>query len=320
MKNEIISYYLKCFTNLKRARNNGGAPHKPILLLSLISLFNQNLFSKREIKITPEFVAYFNSNWNRLVETNHQSNFAMPFYHMQSEPFWKLIPNIGCEKWIASKSSMRSFKNLTTAVSYAIIDKELVELLLNPESRDILKIALLEKYFPKNTKDYSSDNDDLPSSSLLHEDSESYRRKILGLKNVLDENKFQEEVFVRSGIFKREIPKIYNNTCAISNLRIDSLSTASMIDACHIIPFSENYDDTISNGIALCPNLHRAFDRGLIAISNDYKVIINKNFIESGTSPYSLKQFENNTIRLPESIECYPSLNNFAIHRQRFNF
>jgi putative restriction endonuclease len=37
-----------------------------------------------------------------------------------------------------------------------------------------------------------------------------------------------------------------------------------MIDGCHIIPFSKNYNDTIINGIALCPNLHKAFDRALI--------------------------------------------------------
>jgi len=75
---------------------------------------------------------------------------------------------------------------------------------------------------------------------------------------------FKEEVFIRSGIFKREIPKLYNNTCAISQLRIDATANISMVDACHIVPFSEAYDDTLTNGIALCPNLHRAFDRGLI--------------------------------------------------------
>jgi len=30
------------------------------------------------------------------------------------------------------------------------------------------------------------------------------------------------------------------------------------------------------NGLALCPNLHRAFDRGLIAISDDYRVVVSE--------------------------------------------
>jgi putative restriction endonuclease len=239
---------------------------------------------------------------------------------MQSEPFWSLIPNSGCEKWIQSKSSMRSFKNLTVAIKYALIEKELVDILIDPVGRDILKISILEKYFPNNCEEYNNDNDDLPSGNILHDDSEKYRQKIIDLKSSVEENKFQEEVFIRSGIFRREIPKLYNNTCAISNLRIDSISVASMIDACHIVPFSESYDDTISNGIALCPNLHRAFDRGLISISDDYKVLLSKNFIESNNSSYSISQFENKIISLPSSIESYPSLKNLELHRQRFDF
>lgn len=91
-----------------------------------------------------------------------------------------------------------------------------------------------------------------------------------------------------------------------------------MIDACHIVPFSEGYDDTLSNGIALCPNLHRAFDRGLISISDDYKVIINKNFIEN-KSVYNISQFIGKTILLPTQIEHYPSLENFYQHRKKFS-
>lgn len=53
-----------------------------------------------------------------------------------------------------------------------------------------------------------------------------------------------------------------------------------MIDACHIVPFSESYNDIVTNGIALCPNLHRAFDSGLISIDENYKVIVSNTFIE----------------------------------------
>lgn len=33
-------------------------------------------------------------------------------------------------------------------------------------------------------------------------------------------------------------------------------------------------DDTIGNGLSLCPNLHHAFDRGLIAIDDEYRVLV----------------------------------------------
>jgi putative restriction endonuclease len=39
-----------------------------------------------------------------------------------------------------------------------------------------------------------------------------------------------------------------------------------MVDACHIVPFYKTYNNHPTNGIALCPNLHRAFDKGAIAV------------------------------------------------------
>lgn len=317
---EKLPYYVHCLTHLKRDAKKGGAPHKPILLLSVVRLFERGIFTNNQIHILPELVASFKSIWTKLVVTNHYPIFAMPFYHMSSEPFWKLIANVGCEKWIESKNSMRSLQNLTTAVNFALIDNELAELLVHSESRDILKISILEHYFPETKSNYGNNgNDDLPNISILNESSEEYKRKIIELKNQVDENAFQEEVFIRSGLFKREIPKIYNNTCAISGLRIDAIANISMIDACHIVPFSEGYDDTLTNGIALCPNLHRAFDRGLISLSDHYEVLLNKNFIESN-SVYNLSQFEGKQIILPTKEEHYPTLQNIAQHRNRFNF
>jgi len=314
-----LAYYVYCFTHLQRDNKNGGAPHKPILLLSLINLFDKGIYNNQEILITAEFVSSFKTNWNKLVFTNHHPIFAMPFYHMNSEQFWKLIANVGCEKWIESKSSMRSLQNLTTAVNFALIDNELTELLLQPESRDILQISILNKYFPETKSNFRNNgSDDLPNVSILNEPSEEYRRKIIELKNQIDENAFQEEIFIRGGLFKREIPKIYNNTCAITGLRIDATTNVSMVDACHIVPFSEGYDDTLTNGIALCPNLHRAFDRGLISISDNYEVILNKNFIEN-YSIYNLSQFAGKQILLPSQLENYPTLENFYQHRKRFN-
>ena len=316
-----LSYYIHCFTHLKRDMKNGGAPHKPILLLSVISMFEKGFFTDTQILILPELVASFKANWSKLVVTNHYPIFALPFYHLSSEPFWNLIPNVGCEKWIESKNSMRSLGNLTTAVRYTLIDNELSDILRLSENRDILKISILDKYFSDTKSNLGSMSDDLPSVSILQDNSDEYKRKIIELKNQVDENAFQEEIFIRSGLFKREIPKVYNNTCAISGLRLTSVITnVSMVDACHIVPFSESYDDTLTNGIALCPNLHRAFDRGLISISDNYTVLINKTFVEDKNSAFRLSQFEGQNIILPYSEELYPALENLYKHRNKNGF
>ncbi|MCF8370830.1 MAG: HNH endonuclease [Bacteroidales bacterium] len=323
MLEKNLTYYCLKFEKLRRYFKNGGAPHKPILLISLIQAFQQGLYKSKEIFILPELVGLFKSNWNLLVDTNHHCLFTLPFYHLSTEPFWQLKPNAGCELWVKSKSSMRSFANLTTAVKYAIIDAELTSLMLKKEESSILIQFLLEKYFPNTKSNFSQGGNkyilDI-EKQIVEESQESYKTRLELIRDEIDNDAFQEEVFVRSGIFKREVPRIYNFTCCISGLRVDALDNISMIDACHIVPFSESYNDTISNGIALCPNLHRAFDRGLISIDNNYKVILNGNFSENFDSTYNIKQFEGKVILLPENPNYKPSLESLKSHRERFGF
>ena len=113
-----------------------------------------------------------------------------------------------------------------------------------------LKYTLLNKYFP-DTKDNLSGGGNgyitTLTNEMFQEGAETYRTRIQELKSKLDEETYQEEIFVRSGIFKREVPKIYNNTCCISGLRVDATINVTMVDACHIVPFSISYDDTITN-------------------------------------------------------------------------
>jgi putative restriction endonuclease len=323
MKVKDTTYYCTLFKKLRRDYKNGGAPHKPILLISLIQAFQQKYYNTVEVSITPELVGLFKSNWNKLVETNHQCLFTLPFYHMNTEPFWKLIPNLGCEIWVKSKSSMRSFANLKTAIKYAVIDEELKELFINKEESNLLIQFILDEYFPTTKDKYGSGNNNYVidiENQIIEENQEAYKKRILQIRKEIDNDAFQEEVFVRSSIFKKEIPKIYNYSCCISGLRIDAVDDISMIDACHIIPFSESYNDTITNGIALCPNLHRAFDRGLISISLDFYVLVDDNFSEFQQSSYNIRQFEGMKLLLPENEMHFPSTKSLKYHHNKFGF
>ena len=183
-------------------------------------------------------------------------------------------------------------------------------------SNSILQQFLLDEYFTETKINYSNSAikqqklfDDI-EGKILREDAGDYRNEI---KHLIEQNN-EEEIFLRGSLFKREIPKIYNNTCCISGMKIDSTISVSMVDACHIIPFSVSFDDTITNGIALCPNLHRAFDRGLISIDCNFKVIVSSKFKED-ESTYSIKKFENRIINLPIQKDFYPLKQNFLWHQ-----
>ena len=66
---KILSSYIHAFTNLRRDYKKGGAPHKPVLLLSIIQLFESKQIDSERIFITPELVGTFKSTWNALVTT-----------------------------------------------------------------------------------------------------------------------------------------------------------------------------------------------------------------------------------------------------------
>ncbi len=316
---ELVQKYTKQLQSLNRASNLtlGKAPHKPILLLSAIQLIHKGDIQSNRIYITGELVIAFKSNWNKLVETNHIPNFSLPFFHLSSEPFWRLVYN----GLFDHKEKISSLGKLKNRISFAEIDKDLFQLLLNPITRTEIENVILDTYFPNTKTKYQFgiinkyDIESVIKTQILNDTKEEYQTLMSHIAEDLTENEFEEERFMRGSIFKREIPKIYQNQCCISGMRIESTTNAKMIDACHIIPFSISNDDTVSNGISLSPNLHRAYDRGLITINEDYVVRISP-IIKENETPFSISQFAGKRIILPEKKKDYPSLENLMWHKK----
>ena len=318
MEEETLQKYLHQVLRLKRSASNGGAPHKPILLLSIFELIRKGDISSNQIEITPELVLEFKSNWSKLVVTQHSPNFSLPFFHLRSDPFWRLITNIGMNIPLTSSHSIKSLNALKEAIAFAELDKEFFRLLIDPIQNGLFVDQILEKYFHETRANfYSKDYNvyDQLETQMLNDNRAVYSSRIKELKESLPQEQFEEEIFVRGGIFKKEIPKIYNYHCAISGMRIESSTNAQLVDACHIVPFAISKDDTITNGISLSPNIHRAFDRGLITINSEYIIRVSP-AIKENDSPFSLKQFDGKQIILPTNIHFYPSIENLDWHRK----
>lgn len=309
---ESLKKYIHIFQNLRIDNSKGLAPHKPILLLSIIDLIESNFYEENQIFLTPELVKQFSNNWSLLVNSKkHIPLLSLPFYHLKTSGFWQIIPNAGFETVIEFKGIAKSINNLSQAINFVKLDDILFSLLKEKDSRDLLRFSILDKYFLDTKKNYLQNHfidtsfiQDI-ENQILNETPEVYKSKI-DLKN-------EEDVFVRGSIFKTVIPRIYTYTCCISGIQIIPFNNISFVDACHIKPFSTSKDDTISNGIALCPNLHRAFDRGLISISEKYEVLVSSKFSEN-KNDYSLRKLEGKKIILPKDIRCHPDVNNLKWH------
>ena len=317
---KALKKYVHKFTHLRRGRTDyGPAPHKPVLLLAVMRGMDEGWISGNCIELTPELVGAFKTIWQYLVTTRHSPLIAQPFFYMRSEKFWHHIPKPGFEEWANVTRNCQAIGVLQRALSHVQLDPELYALMASPVEREVLTQVVMEKYFPDEALSSGVSYWDQVSSQILAEPSVEYQAKIKTLKETLDKDSYEEEVFVRRGIFKKQVPLVYDNTCSISGLKVETNIIASLIDACHIVPFSQSHDDTIHNGLALCPTLHRAFDRGLIAISPEsYRVIVSHRMTEPVTSIYSIRQFDGKKINLPKNHKYWPTKENLMHHLARF--
>ena len=87
MQLEPLHHYTKKFQRLRVDRASGTAPHKPILLLSVIDMVAQGKIQRNRIELSPELIATFLKYWTNLGSDTHHSNIALPFFHLTSEGF-----------------------------------------------------------------------------------------------------------------------------------------------------------------------------------------------------------------------------------------
>jgi predicted restriction endonuclease len=148
-----LTYYIQRFSNLNTSRGpnwsaktKGQAPHKPLLLLSILDLFARGQINKNLIETSPDLIELFSTYWN-IVVPERSGQIALPFFHLKSSDFWHLIALPGQEAALLVSRRMDSLNSLQKMVYGAQLDENLFELLQNQEKRDELRAVLIHSYF-----------------------------------------------------------------------------------------------------------------------------------------------------------------------------
>jgi putative restriction endonuclease len=145
----ILSHYTAKFQHLHRASHPtlGRAPHKPILLLTILDMLDQGLLSDNLVRITPELVAAFRLRWRSLVPPNtRQERIVLPFRYLAFDGFWHLVKN-GIVVPPARLGDSPSLIQLTNEVDGGKLSDDLWEIAQHAEVRAVLRQLLLETYF-----------------------------------------------------------------------------------------------------------------------------------------------------------------------------
>ncbi|MEZ4640695.1 MAG: hypothetical protein R2856_38015 [Caldilineaceae bacterium] len=123
------------------------APHKALLLLTVLDLFAEDAPSTNLIALDEMLLDLFAGYWARVMSPPRRGNIAMPFFHLQSDGFWHLCPRPGRE--ITGK--VHAVTKLNELVLGARLDEALYALLCHEESREALRRVLIQSYFDERS-------------------------------------------------------------------------------------------------------------------------------------------------------------------------
>src|SRR6185369_8482471 len=118
----------------------------------------------------------------------------------------------------------------------------------------------------------------------------------------------------RERSFMHNVRAAYENRCAMTGLRLINGGGRPEVQAAHIQPVAEKGPDSVRNGLALSGTVHWMFDRGLVSIGDDYKILTAENHVP-GDALRLLNQ--SRTINLPNDPAFYPNALFLKFHRDK---
>jgi len=119
---------------------------------------------------------------------------------------------------------------------------------------------------------------------------------------------------LRDASFARQVKTAYGGRCAISGLALRNGGGRPEVQAAHIRSVEKDGPDIVRNGLALSGTLHWMFDRGLISVAADYRILISHNKIDAETVARLIAPEQK--LFLPENPRHHPHPEYLRYHRE----
>lgn len=120
---------------------------------------------------------------------------------------------------------------------------------------------------------------------------------------------------VRDASFRRQVCDAYDNTCAVTGLQIVNGGGRAEAQAAHIWAVRDGGSDVVQNGIALSGTVHWLFDRHLISLTDDYRLLVSHNKVPAELRGLFGRHSER--ICLPADQRLWPNQAFIGRHRTR---
>lgn len=122
---------------------------------------------------------------------------------------------------------------------------------------------------------------------------------------------------VRDPLFRAAVLRSYDSCCAFTDLKILNGGNRAEVDAAHIVPVGHNHqgNDSVRNGLALSKTVHWLFDRGILAVGDDYRIMESPGRLPDKIRPLFRPS---GIIRVPKIPGERPNPEYLRYHRQMF--
>ncbi len=316
-----LEQYLKSFSRLRTDKNRKRwsalttyqAPHKPFLLLSIMDLIAQGLITQNFIEPSFELLDTFNTYWNSVMPLGSKTSMAYPFPRLKTDGFWYLEPNPGYENQINIDFS--SMTKLREVCAGARMDEELFQLLCSPETREQLRAILIKTYFAPEIQSK------VAGQGMVNYAAFQYSIELLKVAETKasfkpDTEESEQKKKVRDQGFRKAIITLYSHRCALCGIRMLTPEGHTIVDAAHVKPWKDSFDDRPTNGMALCKLCHWSFDKGLMSVGKKYEVLVSKRIMVEQNYPGHILTLTDRPIFTPEQENFWPAQDNLQWHRR----
>ncbi|QHI68765.1 HNH endonuclease [Tichowtungia aerotolerans] len=300
------SKYIDQLVSMRMNTQNGHtSPHKAIMMLAVIDLIAGGETSGNRIEYGPELLEHFKRYFD-VVKTPADSCTPLnPFWHLKTAPFWHHSVRAGQEAAYRVMDRPRGPNVMTEIIDGAFLEDGLFAALLSESVRQEIREAMIRRYFSEHF-------DELMALAEQEEGVGLYAKALRGEQKapgVVKED-------VRDLAFARVVKQAYHFQCAACGLRIWFEGT-SLVDAAHIIPFSESHDDDPRNGLTLCKNHHWAMDQEWIFPCSDNKWHVRDGIDDRVDSQRALIDLHGKTLIPPHDSRFSPKAESLRWRERR---
>ena len=239
----MLEKYLKSFSTLRTAKNKKGwsaltchrAPHKSFLLLSIMDLIAQGEITSTFIEPSFELAQTWNGYYLSIMPPGSTTSMAYPFSRLKTDGFWERLPKPGYDP--ETEYNIKSVDRLREHYYGAKMDEELFQYLCDPETREQLRLFLIRTYFAPEVQPI------LLEQGRVNYEAYEYGKKLMAEPEIQYEKDDKDSSGkLRDQGFRKAIVALYDHRCALCGIRMLTPEGHTVVQAAHIIPWSESQD------------------------------------------------------------------------------